>query len=110
VGTRKYRAGCAARNRAVAVGDAGFLEKCRGVGGCLRSDRRQIDHGVDDGLEDMDQPWGELCFLLVVVAVVMAALLFVLRGKRFAGPPIGDEIARRKAAIAAAEAAVGERA
>jgi hypothetical protein len=46
----------------------------------------------------------------VVVAVVMAALLFVLRGKRFAGPPIGDEIARRKAEIAAAEAAVGERA
>jgi len=46
----------------------------------------------------------------VVVAVVMAVLLFVLRGKRFSGPPIGDEIARRKAAIAAAEAAVGERA
>jgi amino acid transporter len=46
----------------------------------------------------------------VVVAVVMAALLFVLRGKRFAGPPIGDEIARRRAEIAAAEAAVGERA
>jgi hypothetical protein len=46
----------------------------------------------------------------VVVAVVMAALIFVLRGKRFAGPPIGDEIARRRAEIAAAEAAVGERA
>jgi hypothetical protein len=46
----------------------------------------------------------------VVVAVVMAALLFVLRGKRFAGPPIGDEIAKRRAEIAAAEAAVGERA
>ena len=46
----------------------------------------------------------------VVVAIVMAALLFVLRGKRFAGPPIGDEIARRRAEIAAAEAAVGERA
>ena len=46
----------------------------------------------------------------VVVAVIIAALLLVLRGKRFAGPPIGDEIARRKAAIAAAEAAVGERA
>jgi hypothetical protein len=40
----------------------------------------------------------------------MAALLFVLRGKRFHGPPIGDEIARRRAEIAAAEAAVGERA
>jgi amino acid transporter len=46
----------------------------------------------------------------VVVAVVMAALLFVLRGKRFHGPPVGDEIARRRAEIAAAEAAVGERA
>lgn len=44
----------------------------------------------------------------VVVAVVMAALLFVLRGKRFAGPPVGDEIARRRAEIAAAEAAIAQ--
>ncbi|WP_206530195.1 amino acid permease [Nordella sp. HKS 07] len=44
----------------------------------------------------------------VVVAVVMAALLLVLRGKRFAGPPIGDEIARRRAEIAAAEAAIAQ--
>lgn len=44
----------------------------------------------------------------VVVAVVMAALLLVLRGKRFAGPPVGDEIARRRAEIAAAEAAIAQ--
>lgn len=46
----------------------------------------------------------------VVVAIVMAALLFVLQGKRFHGPPVGEEIARRRAEIAAAEAAVGEKA
>ena len=44
----------------------------------------------------------------VVVAVVMAALLLVLRGKRFAGPPVGEEIARRKAEIATAEAAIAQ--
>lgn len=44
----------------------------------------------------------------VVVAVVMAALLVVLRGKRFAGPPVGDEIAKRRAEIAAAEAAIAQ--
>lgn len=44
----------------------------------------------------------------IVVAVVMAALLVVLRGKRFAGPPVGDEIVRRRAEIAAAEAAIAQ--
>ena len=43
----------------------------------------------------------------VFVAIIMAILVFMLNGKRFAGPPIGDEIAKRQAAIAAAERAVG---
>jgi hypothetical protein len=38
----------------------------------------------------------------------MAVLVFVLQGKRFAGPPIGEEIKRRQAEIRAAEVAVGE--
>jgi hypothetical protein len=32
-------------------------------------------------------------------------LVFILNGKRFAGPPIGDEIQTRQAAIAAQERA-----
>ena len=42
----------------------------------------------------------------VVVLIVMAILTFMLNGKRFAGPPIGDEIKKRQAAIAAAEKAL----
>ncbi len=42
----------------------------------------------------------------VVVAAVMAVLIFALRGKRFAGPPIGDEIKKRQAAITAQEKAL----
>jgi amino acid transporter len=44
-------------------------------------------------------------YATVVVAIIMAVLIFVLKGKRFAGPPIGGEIAKRQAAIAAAEKA-----
>jgi amino acid transporter len=47
-------------------------------------------------------------YAAVGTLVVMAALIFALQGKRFAGPPIGEEIRKRQAAIAAAEAAVGE--
>jgi hypothetical protein len=42
--------------------------------------------------------------------VVLALIIWVLvENRRFKGPPIGDEIVARKAAIAAAEAAVGEK-
>ncbi len=44
----------------------------------------------------------------VIIAVIMALLVFVLNGKRFAGPPVGDEIKKRQAEIAAAEKVVGE--
>ena len=44
-------------------------------------------------------------YAAIVVAVVMAVLIFVLKGKRFAGPPIGDEIRKRQAVIAAQEKA-----
>ena len=46
-------------------------------------------------------------YAAIVVAIIMAVLIFVLNGKRFAGPPIGDEIKKRQAAIAAAEKAIG---
>ena len=49
-------------------------------------------------------------YAAVVVAIVMALLLFVLQGKRFGGPPIGDEIKKRQAAIAAAEATAAAKA
>lgn len=45
-------------------------------------------------------------YAAIVVAVVMAALIFVLNGKRFAGPPVGDEIKKRQAIIAAQEKAL----
>jgi amino acid transporter len=47
-------------------------------------------------------------YAAIVVAIVMAALLLILKGKHFAGPPVGEEIRKRQAAIAAAEVAVGE--
>ena len=45
-------------------------------------------------------------YAAIAVAVIMAALLFVVNGKRFAGPPIGDEIKNRQASIAAQEKAM----
>jgi len=45
-------------------------------------------------------------YAAIVVAVIMAALIFVLNGKRFAGPPIGDEIKKRQAIIVAQEKAL----
>ncbi len=43
------------------------------------------------------------------VLAAMVVLSLALYGKRFAGPPIGEEIKRRQAEIAAEEARVGER-
>ena len=45
-------------------------------------------------------------YAAIVVAIIMAVLIFLLNGKRFAGPPIGDEIKKRQASIAAAEKAM----
>lgn len=49
--------------------------------------------------------------LWVVLGFIALALLFwvTIENRRFEGPPTGERIAARKAAIAAAEAAVGER-
>ena len=45
-------------------------------------------------------------YAAIVVAIVMAVLIFVLKGKRFAGPPIGAEITKRQAVIVAQEKAL----
>jgi len=44
----------------------------------------------------------------LVPLIVMVGLTYMLHGKRFNGPPVGDEIAKRQGALRAAEAAVGE--
>jgi amino acid transporter len=53
-------------------------------------------------------PNDKALWITVGVAVVTAVVWFGFERKRFKGPPIGEEIARRQAAIRAAERAVGE--
>ena len=49
--------------------------------------------------------------LYVVLGFIALALIlwFTVESRRFQGPPVGEQIKKRAAAIAAAEAAVGER-
>lgn len=55
------------------------------------------------------QPPNDKVLWIVIGFVVLTAILwFAFENKRFAGPPIGEEIKKRAAAIAAAERAVGE--
>ncbi len=55
-------------------------------------------------------PPNERVLYVVLGFLVLALILwFAVENRRFEGPPTGDRIAARKAAIAAAEAAVGER-
>ena len=46
--------------------------------------------------------------LVAFILVLTGAVWFGFETRRFRGPPIGDEVARRQAEIAAAEKAVGE--
>ncbi len=55
------------------------------------------------------QPPNDWALYITVGFLVLAGLIwFAFERRRFAGPPIGDEVARRQAEIAAAERAVGE--
>jgi amino acid transporter len=47
-------------------------------------------------------------YITVGFLVVTAIVWFAFENKRFKGPPIGDEVAKRQAEIAAAERAVGQ--
>jgi amino acid transporter len=54
-------------------------------------------------------PPNERVFWVVAGFIALALVLwFAVENRRFQGPPIGDEIKKRQAAIAAAEKAVGE--
>jgi cytochrome c biogenesis protein CcdA len=54
-------------------------------------------------------PPNERVLYVVVGFIVVALILWVtVENRRFEGPPTGDRIAQRQAAIKAAEAAVGE--
>ncbi|MDL2408384.1 amino acid permease [Rhizobium calliandrae] len=56
------------------------------------------------------QPPNDWAGIITVGFLVLTGIVwFGFERRRFRGPPIGEEIARRKAEIAAAEAAVGER-
>jgi amino acid transporter len=56
-------------------------------------------------------PPNERVLYVVAGFIALALVLWVaVENRRFEGPPTGERIAARKAAIAAAEAAVGERA
>ncbi|WP_210527014.1 amino acid permease [Rubellimicrobium arenae] len=55
------------------------------------------------------QPPNDWALEITLGFIVLALVIWMLvENRRFKGPPIGDEIARRQAAIAAAEAVVGE--
>jgi amino acid transporter len=55
------------------------------------------------------QPPNDKVFGVTVGFIILAVVIwFAVENRRFQGPPIGDMIAKRKAEIAAAEAAVGE--
>lgn len=56
------------------------------------------------------QPPNDKVLWIVLGFIAVALVIWVVfENRRFAGPPIGADVAKRKAAIAAAEAAVGER-
>jgi amino acid transporter len=57
---------------------------------------------------DWPTPLNWLTNPLIFIAVALVVGWFASESRRFSGPPIGDVIAKRQAAIRAAEAAVGE--
>ncbi|PZQ95861.1 MAG: amino acid permease [Cereibacter sphaeroides] len=57
------------------------------------------------------QPPNDKVLTIVIAFLILAVIIwYAVENRRFKGPPIGDEIKARAAAIAAAERAVGEKA
>jgi hypothetical protein len=55
------------------------------------------------------QPPNQWALYITIGFLVLTAIVwFAFEKRRFLGPPIGDMIAKRQAAIAAAERAIGE--
>jgi amino acid transporter len=55
------------------------------------------------------QPPNDKVLWIVIGFLFLSVILwFAVEGRRFQGPPVGDEIRKRQAAIAAAEKAIGE--
>jgi len=55
------------------------------------------------------QPPNDWALEITIGFLVLTGIVWVaFENRRFQGPPIGDEVAKRQAAIKAAEAAVGE--
>ena len=54
-------------------------------------------------------PSGVVLYIVIGFLILAAVLWFTVENRRFQGPPIGDEVNTRAAAIAAAERAVGEK-
>ncbi len=55
-------------------------------------------------------PNGRVLYVVLGFIALALVLWFTVENRRFEGPPVGDRIAARKTAIAAAEKAVGEKA
>lgn len=53
-------------------------------------------------------PQERVGYLVAALAAVLIVAWFAFEGRRFKGPPIGDEVARRQAEIAKAEKAIGQ--
>lgn len=54
-------------------------------------------------------PSGVVLYIVIGFLILAAILWFAVENRRFTGPPIGDEVKKRAASIAAAERAVGEK-
>ena len=53
-------------------------------------------------------PNDKVLYITIGFVILTAILWYGFENRRFQGPPIGDEIAKRQAAIEAAEVAFGE--
>ena len=75
---------------------------------CYAGTQPPFDPIIDPLFPNLPVPLNWLTNPLVFIAVALIIGWFASEARRFKGPPIGDEIARRQAALIVAEKAVGE--